>query len=172
MPHADRPHMPGYDLPAPADGAKPEPSLLPWAWALERLVQARNYWVATTHPDGRPHAMPVWGIWLDQTLVFSTSDTSRKAKNLARDARCTITTEMADEAVIVEGLASALALPADEDLLRRWVVAYRAKYDWEMDPAQPGIFQVTPKVAFGFIERADQFATTATRWRFEAETTP
>ena len=104
MPEASPPFMPGYDLPAPA--AEPDgPRLLPWTWAERRLIDARNYWVATTQPDGRLHAMPVWGVWLNDSLVFSTSDTSRKARNLARDVRCAITTESADEAVIIEGEA-------------------------------------------------------------------
>ena len=43
---------------------------LPWAWATERLNRARNYWIATTRSDGRPHSRPVWGIWLNKaTLV-------------------------------------------------------------------------------------------------------
>ena len=35
--------------------------LLPWAYAEQRLVAARNYWLATTRPDGRPHVSPAWG---------------------------------------------------------------------------------------------------------------
>lgn len=165
MPEASRPFMPGYDLPPPASGSG-GPRLLPWSWAEQRLLQARNYWLATTQPDGRPHAMPVWGVWLDDSFVFSTSETSRKARNLARDPRCTITTDVADEAVIVEGEASVLSLFADGGLLQRWVAEYQSKYDWEMDPAQAGIFRVRPRVAFGFIEQPDQFAATATRWSF------
>ena len=72
---------------------------------------------------------------MDDSLVFSTSETSRKARNLARDPRCMITTDVADEAVIVEGEASVLSLSADAGLLQRWVAEYQSKYDWEMDPA-------------------------------------
>jgi len=42
--------MPGYGLPA-ADKGK---GLLPWEWAVERLTESHNYWVATTRPEGRP----------------------------------------------------------------------------------------------------------------------
>ncbi len=62
VPRADRPHMPGYGL-VDAGGGK---GLLPWSWAVEFLSKGRNYWVATTRPDGRPHVMPVWGIWMDE----------------------------------------------------------------------------------------------------------
>ena len=55
QPKASRPHMPGYGI-LDANSGK---GLLPWSWATERLAKARNYWVATTRPDGNPHAMPV-----------------------------------------------------------------------------------------------------------------
>lgn len=78
QPRASRPHMPGYGILAADQGS----GLLPWSWASERLAEAHNYFVATTRPDGRPHVMPVWGLWLDDTFYFSTGRESRKARNL------------------------------------------------------------------------------------------
>ncbi|HEU4760074.1 MAG TPA: pyridoxamine 5'-phosphate oxidase family protein, partial [Dehalococcoidia bacterium] len=66
-PMVSRPHMPGYGISEDDEG------LLPWAWAEERLAKSHNYWVATARPDGRPHAMPVWAVWLDDRLYFSTA---------------------------------------------------------------------------------------------------
>jgi hypothetical protein len=152
--------MPGYGIAAAADG------VLPWSWAAERLAKSRNYYVVTTRPDGRPHAMPVWGVLIDELLCFSTSTTSTKARNLARDARCTVATERADEAVIVEGTAEALA---GEALLARFKAVYKEKYDWDVDTAQGGLYAVRPVKVFGFIEHSDQFTSTATRWTFEKE---
>ena len=60
-PRAGRPHMPGYGVSGPADGT----GLLPWSWAEERLSRSHDYVLATVRPDGHPHAMPVWGVWLD-----------------------------------------------------------------------------------------------------------
>ena len=69
----------GYGLgDAPADG-----SVLAWPTVVEWLVESRNYWISSTRPDGRPHAMPVWGLWIDGTLWFSTDPVSVKARNLA-----------------------------------------------------------------------------------------
>ena len=56
---------------------------LPWSHAEERLESARNYWVATTRRDGRPHAAPVWGVWVDRHLYFGTARSSVKGRNLA-----------------------------------------------------------------------------------------
>jgi hypothetical protein len=109
--------------------------------------------------------MPVWGVWLDDALLFSTGARSRKARNLAADARCVVSTERADEAVIVEGVAETFAAG---DLVERFLAAYNTKYRWNMDASWGPFQRVRPRVVFGFIEQADRFAATATRWRFPA----
>ena len=73
-PEASRPHMPGYGLLGPAEGT----GLLPWQWAHERLVASHDYWLATTRTDGRPHLMPVWGVWDGAALWFSSAKASRQ----------------------------------------------------------------------------------------------
>ena len=75
-PRAERPYMPSYGI----DEATA--TLLPWSWAVERLTRSHEYWLATSWPDGRPHLMPVWAVWMDGGLWFSSSVPSRKARNL------------------------------------------------------------------------------------------
>jgi len=58
-PKASRPHIPGYGLPKGKEG------LLSWKWAEQRLEKSHNYWISTARPDGTPHTMVVWGLWLD-----------------------------------------------------------------------------------------------------------
>src|SRR6266487_2885480 len=107
-PRASRPYMPGYGIVGPTEGS----GLLPWSWAEERLTASRNYWVASSWPDGRPHAMPVWGVWDAGAFWFSSSRRSRKARNLDFYPRCVVTTENAVEPVVVEGLAEVVTDPA------------------------------------------------------------
>jgi general stress protein 26 len=147
--------MPGYGISESLEGA------LPWSWAEERLRDSRNFWVASTRPDGRPHAMPVWAVWLDGALYFSTAKTSVKARNLLANPRCVVTTEQGHEAVILEGTA---AVEEDPRILKPVWDTYKAKYDWNLEGES--MFVLRPKVAFAFIESAAQFATAATRWRF------
>lgn len=158
-PVASRPHMPGYGL----EGAPAR--ILPWEWAETRLAASRNYYVSTVSPAGRPHCMPVWGVWLEGRFFFSTGAQSRKARNLARSPRCVVCTEGASEAVIVEGEAEALA---DAALFERFAEVYETKYGFR--PQQDGdlTFAVRPEVAFGFIE-SEEFPATATRWRFPGQ---
>ena len=93
--------MPGYGILDATDGR----GLLPWEWAVERLTKSRNYWVATTCPDGRPHCVPVWGIWLDDAFYFSSGAKSRKARNLAANPNCVVCPEDGTQAVSLEGVA-------------------------------------------------------------------
>jgi hypothetical protein len=63
--------------------------LLPWARVVEWLEAGRNYWVCTTRPNGRPHAKPVWGLWMDGALLFSTDPNSVTDRNLAAGSALT-----------------------------------------------------------------------------------
>jgi hypothetical protein len=153
--------MPGYGLLGPTEGR----GLLPWSWAEERLRSSWNYWVSTVRADGRPHAMPVWGLWEADSFFFSTASGSRKARNLGQDPRCVVTTESAGEAVIVEGAAE---LESGVELLERVSRAYRAKYPLDYPP-DSHVYRVWPEVAFGFVEAESEFLGAATRWEFESQ---
>jgi pyridoxine/pyridoxamine 5'-phosphate oxidase len=150
--------MPEYGL-EPASAGE---GLLPFAWAVERLERCRNFWLSTVRADGRPHAMAVWAVWLDGALYFSTAVGSRKARNLAHAAQCVVTTERADEAVVVEGVARR---ETGAPLLARVSRVYETKYALGYPP-DSAVFAVRPRVVFGFLESADRFAQTATRWSF------
>lgn len=154
-PQASRPYMPGYGLPQGTRG------LLPWKWAQERLTKSHNYWLLTTLPDGAPHAMPIWGIWVSGKFYFSTGRASRKAKNLAKNPRCVVCNERAEEAVILHGDAAEVT---DVALIRRLGKTYHAKYKWKLDPAMGPIYTVRPRIAFGMAE--ERFQNAATRWTF------
>ncbi len=155
--------MSGYGVPDSANGT------LSWSWARTRFAANHNYWVTTVRADGRPSSSPVWGLWLGDAFWFSCAANSRKARNLARNPACTVTTERADEAVIIEGTAAPVRGRAN---VMGFVRAYKKKYDWVMNPDAEGYFIVTPQVGFAFIEHADQFAKTATRYTFGAAGKP
>ncbi|MBZ5666071.1 MAG: pyridoxamine 5'-phosphate oxidase family protein [Acidobacteriia bacterium] len=157
QPKADRPFAPGYGIVGPEDGK----GLLPWGWVAGKMNPCRTFWLATIHPDhGRPHVMPVWGVWLDDAFFFSTGRKSRKGQNLAVNPSCTITNDDGEEAVIVEGRASQLENATE---LERVANAYKKKY--KMDPRSMGepLFRVRPNRVFGFVEKS--FPQSATRWK-------
>jgi general stress protein 26 len=154
---AGRPYIPGYGIAAEKEGR----GLLPWSWAEERLSSTRNYWLATTRPDGRPHVMPVWGLWWEGAFYFSTGDKTVKARNLAANPHCVVCPALGDEAVILEGTVA--LLPASPALQRLWA-AYHKKYAWDVKGSP--FYAVRPRAVFGFIEKDDLFTKTATRWLF------
>src|ERR1700675_3929001 len=120
-PKSSRHYMPGYVILDATSGR----GLLPWDWAVERLTKSRNYWVATTCPDGRPHCVPVWGIWLDGAFYFSTGAKSRKARDLAANPNCVVCPEDGIHAVSLAGVAEKIA---DVETVRNFVAAYNPKY--------------------------------------------
>lgn len=152
--------MPGYGLLGRDEGT----GLLPWQWAEERLVSSRNYWVVSLWPDGRPHIMPVWGLWHEGAFWFSSSKGSRKARNLSADPRCVVTTEDAADPVIMEGSAELVTEP---EALATVLALENAKYDTNytidlLDPDVNSVYRVRPRWAFGL--RHDDFTGSPTRW--------
>jgi PPOX class probable F420-dependent enzyme len=159
-PVASRPYMPGYGtLPAGAGGG-----LLPWDWALVRLTAAHDYWLATVRPDGRPHLMPVWGVWVADMAWFSSSPGSRKTRNLAANPLATISTDNPREPVVVEGEVSRIGAAAEiEQFARVMNEKYRTDYPIDFF-AVNACFRLKPRTVFGLTE--SNFTGSPTRWTF------
>lgn len=155
--------MPGYSI----AGAEEQGGLLPWHKAEMRLIQSRRYWVGTAWPDGRPHLSAVWGAWNQDALWFSCGRASRKHRNLQADPRCTVSTEDAENPIVLDGDAELIANPALIAIfLNRINTKYRTNYSLEfMDPKLKVCYRVRPKTAIGVEEQ--NFTGSATRWRFE-----
>jgi Pyridoxamine 5'-phosphate oxidase len=149
-----------------------------WANARGYLQESRaTYWLATVRPNGAPHVMPVLAVWVDGRLFFSAGERTRKARNLARDARCVLTVEEEPVDLVVEGNAS---IVRDDAMLARVADAYASIYSWHVTvrqgalhhdaggaptagPPPYDVFEVTPTVAFGLPVGE---GLVPTRWRF------
>jgi nitroimidazol reductase NimA-like FMN-containing flavoprotein (pyridoxamine 5'-phosphate oxidase superfamily) len=155
--------MPGYGIVGPDEGT----GLLPWSWAEERLRRSHDYWVATVRPEALPHLMPVWGVWHEASLWFSSSNGSRKARNLAGNPRCAVSTDNAYEPVVVEGrvefVVDRAAIATFAGLVDdKYSTSYGADF---YDPAVNGTFRLRPTSVFGLTQ--DDFAGSPTRWTFD-----
>jgi general stress protein 26 len=134
-----------------------------WEDMNSRLEQAHNYWISTTRPDGRPHAMPVWAVWVAGALTFGTDRDSRKARNLTANPEIVVHLESGDDVAILEG---AVAVVTDGETIKVINAAYKKKYGLKLTDA-PGdvcIFSLRPRVAFAWREK--DFNQFATRWVF------
>jgi hypothetical protein len=101
-----------------ADGLPP----VSWDTVLEKLVardapatdahNSRTTWLATVNDDGSAHVTAVGALWLDGAFWFQTGSGTRKARNVARDPRCSIALSVRDADIVVEGDASHVTEPS------------------------------------------------------------
>ena len=157
-------HIPEPTRPA-LSGYVEHGKLLPWKWVDERMKNARNYWIATKS-KGFPSSRPVWGIWSDIRLLFSSG--SQIGKNIAADPRVQINLESGDELVLLEGIARPMA----EKDLQGWLNGYNAKYQWDMPESIEDVYEVKSQRVLAWIcdssgeDAGMLFSNTATQWRF------
>jgi uncharacterized pyridoxamine 5'-phosphate oxidase family protein len=156
-PAATRPQMDGYGVPKSAEG------MLPWEWARQRFSQSHNYLLTTVRPNGAPHVMPVWGVWLEGAWYFSTGTASRKSRNLARNPKVVVCNENVAEAVILEGTATRLEKAR---VPQQAAADYKTKYGWELDPKLGPVWKVKPSGVFAMPE--ESFPKGVTKWVFES----
>ena len=154
-PRTERPQIPDYGI------SQGKAGLLPWKWAVKTLSESREYWFVTVRPDSRPHAMIIWGLWVDGAFWFGTGSKTQKARNLAKNRNCIVGTQNAAEAVILEGVAE---LITDAAALKKLEPESLRKYGMSGGGSESA-YRVSPVRVFGFIEKS--FPKTATRWMFE-----
>jgi len=155
-PRTGRPQIPDYGI------SKSKTGLLPWKWAVKTLTESREYWMMTVRPDGRPHAMIIWGLWFDGAFWFGTGSKTQKARNLAKNPNCIVGTQNAAEVVILEGIAE---LITDAAILKKLEPSSLKKYGMSGGDGSEPAYRVRPRRGFGLIEKS--FPKTATRWMFD-----
>lgn len=145
---------------------------LSWSEVAARLAAARSYWLCTTTPSGAPHAAPVWGAVLNDTLHLYTERRTVKARNLAADPRLVVHLESAQNVLIVRGTAEDLGTPAQ---VPEVVAALSAKYPSAedrqylpaTDPAFDVVYAIRPQSARMW--HLPDFEGSQRRWRLPPE---
>ncbi len=140
---------------------------LPWGHVERRLRNSRSLWLSTTRADGRPHAMPVWGLWRDGSLWFGTGQTSQKGRNLAAQPYVVAHLESADDVTILEG---EVEIVRDRAVADPVVAAYAQKFSmgvqelaFDLDSETGGaLYRLTPMIVHAWLEGA--FEQTQSRW--------
>jgi len=162
--NVDRPELPeGY-------GVEETGPYLSWAAVEERLTGAAEYWLASTRPDGRPHVVPRWGVWLDGRFWYDGSPHTRHALNLEYNPACALHLQSGTVVTIVEGV-SMRSDPIIGDLGQRLSAEYARKYEksgyapsadaWSGEDAG-GMRVLTPEKAIAW----SVFPTDMTRFSF------
>ena len=78
---------------------------LAWEEVRTRLQEAKAYWVATVRADGRPHVVPVDGVWVDDVWYYGGAPETVHQRNLEANANVVMHLQDPYQAVIVEGTA-------------------------------------------------------------------
>ncbi|MEU3664540.1 pyridoxamine 5'-phosphate oxidase family protein [Streptomyces sp. NPDC032940] len=158
----------------PRPGAK-DVTATDWAEAEHRLRTAEVFWITTVRPDGRLHVTPLIAAWHEGALYFSTGSGEQKAKNLAGNSHCALTTghnslsEGLD--IVIEGTAEQVTDPARQDEV---IAAFEAQYRDHItspegifhgfgDSIRKGndlLFAVVPGTAYGFGHDGQTFSHT------------
>lgn len=148
---------------------------VPWSVGFAELERSFTYWIATLHPSGRPHVVPVLGVVTEGSLHVAAGPGTQKIRNLARDPAISVTTHGEAFDVVIEGVARRVD---HHTWLTHVADAYLAKYGWDVDVADGAlwgdgapsagpppyhVYRVAPHRAFGFPTDGD---ATPTRWSF------
>ncbi len=111
----------------------------PWDDIERLLTEAQLYWIITVRADGRPHAVPLVGVWQDEAFCFCTGAEEQKQRNLDVNARVAVTTGSmgangwdSGKDVVVEGTAVRVT---EAEELQTLADAWFAKYgdDWKFE---------------------------------------
>ncbi|MEI7846198.1 MAG: pyridoxamine 5'-phosphate oxidase family protein [Chloroflexota bacterium] len=103
-------------------------SSLTWDYVTQRLTEAKNYWFCSVRPDGRPHTIPRWGIFLDGKIYYDGSPETRHAQNILQNPKVSVHLESGDEALIAEGICTKSEKP-DPTTAQRLSEAFCKKYE-------------------------------------------
>jgi hypothetical protein len=160
--------------------SQPDATPTPWSAGVEQVSAADTFWLSTVRPDGRPHVTPLIAVWHGEAIWFATGPDERKAKNLAENPSCVLTTgrsDLVDGAldVVLEGKAEQVTVDAE---LEPIAAAFAAKYGtgiWDyvvrdgafmhrnLGEGRAIVFRVQPVRGLGF-RKGDIFSQTT--WRF------
>jgi general stress protein 26 len=121
-----------------------------WKKVEAILAESEMFWLSTVRRDGRPHVTPLPAIWFDSALHFCTGAAEQKARNLAVNPSCVLTTGTnqfrSGLDVVVEGTAARLT---DTPRLQQLAAMWRTKLEWPFEVAG-GAFRDGDGVALVF----------------------
>lgn len=158
------------------DGYVPEGTtvtFLTWESVEHSLQSSLHYWMATTYPDGRPHVVPRWGVWIDTKFWYDGSPETRHVRNLAVNPSCALHLESGAEAVISHGWSHP-SKPVEAEFGARLSAEFGRKYsamgytpgpDAWSDSAAGGLRCFTPRTIIAWTD----FPKNLTRFEFENE---
>jgi PPOX class probable F420-dependent enzyme len=155
--------------------SQPDAEPTPWSAGRDVVMAAETFWISTARPDGRPHVTPLIAVWHGEAIWFATGEEERKARNLAANPLCVLTTgesRLTGLDVVLEGAAERVTAQAE---LETVAAAFAQKYGrdtWDFRASEGGfahghgralVFRVRPVRGLGF-RKGGEFSQTT--WTF------
>ena len=99
-----------------------------------RSPDRSTFWLTTLNADGSPHVTSVGAVWHAGSYWFQTGERTRKAGNVAREPRCTISVATKGFDVMVSGVARRVTDPTKvAEIAALW-----AQSGWPAEPDDSG----------------------------------
>jgi len=145
-------------------------SFLTWEWVAAQLTESKHYWLCSVRPNGRPHVVPRWAVFMDGKIYYDGSPETRHNRNIELNPYITVNLESGTEAIILEGTSGPAGRPSPE-FGKRLSQAYKKKYkglgyapepnSWD----QGGLYVFTPRQCIAW----SKFNEDPTKFIFEKE---
>ena len=125
-------------------------SYVDWEWVAAQMNDAKHYWLCSVRPDGRPHVVPRWGVFIDNKFYYDGSPETRHAQNIMTNSQVSLHLESGKQAVIMGGVSEPAGKP-DPELAKKLAEAISGKYASDGYSPKPdqwdegGLFVFTPR---------------------------
>lgn len=144
-------------------------AFLAWDWVAKQLTESKHYWLCSVRPDGRPHVVPRWCVFVDGKIYYDGSPETRHARNIEKNTYVSVHLESGSEAIILEGTAELSGKPSPE-LGMKLSQAYKKYKEMGYAPKPDawdhgGLFVFTPRQCIAW----SNFTKDPTKFVFEGE---
>jgi len=93
-------------------------SFLGWDWVTAQLTEAKHYWLCSVRPNGHPHVVPRWGVFIENKFYYDGSPETRHSRNILVNPNVSLHLESGEKAIILEGISQLAEKPKLEFAIR------------------------------------------------------
>jgi hypothetical protein len=134
---------------------------VPWATVRDELTNARVYWLATVRRDGRPHVVPVDGLWVDDRWYYGGAPETVHRRTVEANPEVVMHIGDGVQAFIVEGRVEITTRTHDE--AKRLAAISNDKYGYGFDASS---YEAVPTLIPRVVLAWTAALADATRFRF------
>jgi hypothetical protein len=143
-------------------------SYVDWNWVAAQLTESKHYWLSSVRPNGTPHIVPRWAVYMDGKIYYDGSPETRHVRNIEANPNICVNLESGTEVIMLEGVSGAAGKPSAE-LATRLSAEYKRKYKELGYAPEPdswdggGLFVFTPRQCIAWTK----FNENPTKFMFE-----